>query len=192
MPTQPAYFTPDQYLEIERKAEFRSEYINGEMFAMSGGTPNHARIVVNAVRRLDEQLDGRPCEAFGGDLRVFSAKEKVFTYPDILVVCGPQQLLDNRRDTLTDATVIIEVLSPSTKNAVGARRNARRAPRPPAGRLLGVSRVHRTRRRNRAEIDRLSSATPNLFTNASCSKLKRKYVLPYKPLKTRLPSSASI
>jgi Uma2 family endonuclease len=117
MSTQPVtYLTPEQYLEIERNAEFRSEYINGEMFAMSGGTPNHARIVLNTARRLTEQLDGRPCEAFDGDLRLYSAKYKFFTYPDVLVTCGPHRLLDSRRDTLTDATVIIEVLSPSTKN----------------------------------------------------------------------------
>jgi Uma2 family endonuclease len=117
MSTQPAAcLTPEQYLDIESKAEFRSEYINGEMFAMSGGTPNHARIVLNTARRLGEQLDGCPCEAFGGDLRLYSAKYKIFTYPDVLVTCGPHRLLDARRDTLTDATVIIEVLSPSTKN----------------------------------------------------------------------------
>jgi Uma2 family endonuclease len=117
MSTQPVtYLTPEQYLDIESKAEFRSEYINGEMFAMSGGTPNHARIVLNTARRLTEQLDGRPCEAFAGDLRLYTAKYKIFTYPDVLVTCGPPRLLDARRDTLTDATVIIEVLSPSTKN----------------------------------------------------------------------------
>jgi Uma2 family endonuclease len=117
MLTQPVtHLTPEQYLDIESKAEFRSEYINGEMFAMSGGTPNHARIVSNAVRRLGEQLDDRPCEVFGGDLRLYSAKYKIFTYPDVLVACGQHRLLEGRRDTLTDATVIIEVLSPSTKN----------------------------------------------------------------------------
>ncbi|MGA3242968.1 MAG: Uma2 family endonuclease [Bryobacteraceae bacterium] len=117
MSTQPVtYLTPEQYLEIESKAEFRSEYINGEMFAMSGATPNHARIVLNTARRLTEQLDGRPCEAFDGDLRLYSAKYKIFTYPDVLVTCGPHRLLEGRRDTLTDATVIVEVLSRSTKN----------------------------------------------------------------------------
>ena len=117
MSTQPVtYLTPEQYLEIERKAEFRSEYINGEVFAMSGATPNHARIVLNTARRLAERLDGSPCEAFDGDLRLHSAKYKIFTYPDVLVTCGPHRLLDSRRDTLTDATVIVEVLSPSTKN----------------------------------------------------------------------------
>jgi len=117
MSTQPVtYLTLEQYLEIERKAEFRSEYIGGGMFAMAGVTLNHARIVLNTARRLTEQLDGRPCEAFGGDLRLYSAKYNSFTYPDVLVTCGPHRLLDSRRDTLTDATVIVEVLPPSTKN----------------------------------------------------------------------------
>ena len=118
MSTQPVtYLTHEQYLEIERKAEFPSEYINGEMFAMSGGTPNHARIALNCAMKLTEQLRGRPCEAFGADLlRLHIAKHNISTYPDVLVTCGPKQLLDARRDTLTDATVIVEVLSPSTKN----------------------------------------------------------------------------
>jgi Uma2 family endonuclease len=117
MSTQPvAYLTPEQYLDIESKAEFRSEYINGEMFAMAGGTPNHAWIVVNTASRLTEQLRGRPCGARSSDLRLYSARHKMFTYPDIVVTCGPDQLLDGRNDTLTDATVIVEVLSPSTRN----------------------------------------------------------------------------
>src|SRR5580658_7917610 len=111
-----SYLSPEQYLEIERKAEFRSEYINGQMFAMSGGTPNHARVVLNTARQLAEQLEGGPCEAFDGDLRLYSARYKMFTYPDVLVTCGPNQLLDARRDTLTDATVIVEVFSPATRN----------------------------------------------------------------------------
>lgn len=68
------------------------------------------------MRRLADQLDSLPCEVFGGDLRLYSEKEKIFTYPDILVACGANCLLDGRSDTLTDATVIIEVLSPATKN----------------------------------------------------------------------------
>jgi Uma2 family endonuclease len=86
------------------------------MFAMSGGTPNHARIALNTAMKLTEQLRGRPCEAFGADLlRLHIAKYNISTYPDVLVTCGPKQLLDARRDTLTDATVIVEVLSPSTR-----------------------------------------------------------------------------
>lgn len=111
-----AYLTLEQYLEIEREAEFRSEYINGEMFALAGGTPNHAWIVANTLIRMGEQLCGGPCGARSSDLRLYSAKHRVITYPDILVTCGPDRLLDGRRDTLTDATVIVEVLSPSTKH----------------------------------------------------------------------------
>ena len=116
MSTQPiTYLTLEQYLEIERNAEFRSEYINGEMFAMAGGTPNHAWIVANTLIRMGEQLRGANCGPRSSDLRLYSAKHKVVTYPDIVVTCGPDRLLDGRRDTLTDATVVVEVLSQSTK-----------------------------------------------------------------------------
>jgi Uma2 family endonuclease len=119
MSTKPiAYLTPEQYLELDRKAEFRSEYINGEMFAMSGGTRNHARIALNTTRRLAEQLDGRSCEVAGSDLRLYSAQRKMYTYPDVFVTCGPDQFLDARHDTITDATVVIEILSPSTEGYV--------------------------------------------------------------------------
>jgi Uma2 family endonuclease len=94
----------------------RSEYLNGQVFVMAGGTPNHAWIVSNTLARLSEQLRGRPCGARSGDLRLFIAQHQVFTYPDIVVTCGPDRLLDNRRDTIVDATLIVEVLSPSTKS----------------------------------------------------------------------------
>jgi len=110
------HLSPEQYLEIERNAEFRSEYINGQMFAMSGGSINHARIVRNALLGLDEQLRGKPCEAVASDLRLFSERHRVFTYPDIVVTRGPDQFQDDRKDTIVDATLVIEVLSPSTTN----------------------------------------------------------------------------
>jgi Uma2 family endonuclease len=118
MPIRPVtYLTHEQYLEMERKAEFPSEFINGEILARSGATPNHARIALNTTIRFTEQLDGSRCEAFGANLlRLHIAKYNVSTYPDVLVTCGPIQLLDARSDTLTDATVIVEILSPSTKN----------------------------------------------------------------------------
>lgn len=109
-----AYLTPEQYLEIERASEFRSEYLDGEVFAMSATTRNHGRIVGNTFIRLSEQLRDRSCEAGVADLRVFCAEYRVFTYPDIFVTCGPDKYFGNRRDTITDATLVIEVLSPST------------------------------------------------------------------------------
>ena len=110
------YLTPEQYLEIERAAEYKSEYFNGEMFAMSGGTLDHGRIFRNLLSLLNGQLRGRSCEVAGSDLRLQVSPTGLYTYPDIVVFCGKPKFADPRRDTLTDATVIIEVLSPSTVN----------------------------------------------------------------------------
>jgi Uma2 family endonuclease len=116
MATQPVpLVTPEVYLELERRAEFRSEYINGDMFAMSGGTWNHARIVRNTMSRLDEQLAGSSCEPVSSDIRLHSAMFDYCTYPDIVVVCGETKFPESRKDTITDATLVVEVLSPSTK-----------------------------------------------------------------------------
>lgn len=108
--------TVQQYLEIERAAEFRSEYIDGQMYAMAGGGRNHALIAMAVGARLDLQLRGKPRATAGSDLRLYSKTEKTLTYPDIVVFCEPAQFLDGDRDTLTDATVIVEVLSKSTQN----------------------------------------------------------------------------
>ena len=108
--------TAEQYLEMERTSEFRSEYVNGQVSAMSGGTMNHARIVRNTLSSLSEQLRGQPCEAFANDLRLFCARYNIFSYPDIVSGCGASKFLDERRDTITGATAVVEVLSPGTMN----------------------------------------------------------------------------
>jgi Uma2 family endonuclease len=108
--------TPEQYLEIERAAESKSEYFHGRMFAMSGGSLNHARLVRNLIVSLDTQLRGRRCEVAASDLRLRVSPDGLYTYPDIVVFCGPPQFADDRTDTIVDATVIVEVLSPSTEN----------------------------------------------------------------------------
>jgi Uma2 family endonuclease len=110
------FLTPEQYLEIERAAETRSEYLAGSMYAMSGSSFDHAHIVLATASNLYGQLRGRECAAFATDLRLFVREHDLITYPDIFVACRPFQALDGRKDTMTDATVIIEVLSPSTKN----------------------------------------------------------------------------
>ncbi len=81
--------TPAEYLNAEREATFRSEYIDGQIRAMEGGTINHARIVRNAVRHLGNKLSDTSCEPLSTDLRLGSDKHRVYTYPDVLVVCHP-------------------------------------------------------------------------------------------------------
>ena len=109
------YLTPEQYLEIERKAEFKSEYYQGEMFAMSGARFAHIQIVANAMRELGLQLLDRPCQPLSSDMRVCVAPVGLYTYPDVVVVCGELKFLDGTFDTLLNPTVIIEVLSESTE-----------------------------------------------------------------------------
>ena len=109
------YLTPEQYLEIERKAEFKSEYYQGEMFAMSGARVPHLQIVSNTMGELHQQLRNRPCQPFSSDMRVCVAPVGLYTYPDVVVVCGELKLLDDTFDTLLNPTVIFEVLSESTE-----------------------------------------------------------------------------
>ncbi len=117
MSTQPIpIFTAEQYLELERKSEFRSEFIKGGIYAMSGGTRNHALVMMNAAAALHQQLKGKPCSVVSSDMRIHSRTFGIYTYPDVVVTCGPDQFLDERKDVLTDATLIVEVLSPSTQS----------------------------------------------------------------------------
>ncbi len=108
--------TPEEYLRRERVAEFRSEFIDGQVFAMAGGTMNHARIIGNALGNLRELLRGTGCEVFSGELRVWSETHRIYTYPDVVAACRPYQFQDATRDTITDAALVIEVPSRSTAN----------------------------------------------------------------------------
>jgi Uma2 family endonuclease len=115
MATQPKTFlTPEQYLALERAAATRSEYHDGEVFAMAGVTVAHSRIVTNLVIEIGIRLRGRDCEVFSNDVRLSVAKS--YTYPDVMVVCGKPILADQHLDILTNPVVIIEVLSESTKD----------------------------------------------------------------------------
>ena len=107
--------TPEQYLEIERAAEFRSEYYNGRMFAMSGGSGPHAFITANCVGELGNRLKDRPYRVAGIDLRVRASASGLHTYPDISVLCVEPQFADRHTDTLVNPALIVEVFSPSTE-----------------------------------------------------------------------------
>jgi Uma2 family endonuclease len=108
--------TPEEYLRIERAAEWRSEYVDGEMFAMSGASPQHALITGNLVRELSNDLHKGPCKTYPIDLRVATDPQRHYTYPDVVVACEPLEFVDGRRDTITNPTLIVEVLSKSTEN----------------------------------------------------------------------------
>jgi Uma2 family endonuclease len=110
--------TEVEYLAIERKAETKSDFYNGEMFAMAGARRKHNLIVTNTVAELREQLRSGPCEVYPGDMRVKVAKTGLYTYPDIVVACDEPQFLDDEVDTLLNPTLIVEVLSESTANYV--------------------------------------------------------------------------
>ncbi len=117
MSSQPkTYIPPEEYLAIERQADYKSEYFNGEMFAMAEASPRHVLIVTNLVAELRGQLRRRPCTVYSTDLRVRVSPTGLYTYPDVIVVCGQVQLADDKKDTLLNPTLIIEVLSESTKD----------------------------------------------------------------------------
>jgi Uma2 family endonuclease len=102
-----------EYLRIERQAEFKSEFFDGEMFAMAGGSPYHSLIAVNAASELKNKLKGGRCLVFNSDLRVKIEATGLFTYPDITVVCGPRSFF--QEDTLLNPSLVVEVLSDSTE-----------------------------------------------------------------------------
>ncbi|MDQ6704328.1 MAG: Uma2 family endonuclease [Acidobacteriota bacterium] len=107
--------TPEQYLEAERSAEFKHEYYQGRIFAMSGGTHPHGVIICNFAGEMRQALKSRPCLVSTTDVRVRVSETGLYTYPDILVICGDPADADDRKDTILNPTVIVEVLSRSTE-----------------------------------------------------------------------------
>lgn len=113
--TQPR-ITPEEYLALERKAQYKSEYLNGEILAMFGASREHNLISVNVSGELRAQLKQRPCEVYSSDMRVQVRPTGLYTYPDVVGVCGEPRFADAELDTLLNPTLIVEVLSPSTED----------------------------------------------------------------------------
>lgn len=109
------HLTPEEYLAIERQSEIRSEYLDGEMFAMSGSSRRHNLIVTNMVRELSSRLRTRPCEIYSNDMRVHIPATGLYTYPDVVVACGEPRLEGGNFDTLLNPILVVEVLSPATE-----------------------------------------------------------------------------
>ena len=108
------YITPQEYLERERRAETKSQYFQGEIFAMTGASREHNLIAGNTLTSLNQRLRDRDCEVYPSDMRVKVSPSGLYTYPDVTVVCGEPQFEDAELDTLLNPKVLFEVLSPST------------------------------------------------------------------------------
>lgn len=123
LPKSEPLYTIEEYLAMERESEERHEYIDGLVYAMAGESPAHGDICVNLIREISTQLRGTPCRVWTKDAKVLSGPaikssrslKGMFSYPDLVVVCGEPKFLDKRRDVLLNPQVIIEVLSPSTE-----------------------------------------------------------------------------
>ena len=118
-----SFYTEDEYLALERASQERREYVDGQIYLMAGESEAHGTICVNLTVEIGSQLKGTPCRAFSKDTKVRSgplpktrySAEGLYSFPDLLVVCGKAQYLDEHRDVLLNPRVIIEVLSPSTE-----------------------------------------------------------------------------
>jgi Uma2 family endonuclease len=108
-------FTAEEYLTMERAAQFKSEYIDGEIVAMVGASEPHNLIVTNIAAELGVQLRGRPCRVYASDMRVDVSESGLYAYPDVVALRGDPILPDDEQDNLRNPAVIIEVLSKSTE-----------------------------------------------------------------------------
>ena len=103
-----------EYFALEAQVDVKSEYYQGRLVAMTGGSLNHNRIAGNIYTMIGQRLENRGCETFIGDVRVWIEAKDIFAYPDVIVVCGQPALMAGRPDTVTNPKIIIEVLSKST------------------------------------------------------------------------------
>jgi Uma2 family endonuclease len=107
--------TPEEYLALDRASPAKNEYYEGEMFAMGGASERHNVIVANLVAELRQHLKKKPCKVYASDMRVRVADSGLYTYPDVVVVCGNPEIEGEDGDVLLNPKLIVEVLSPSTE-----------------------------------------------------------------------------
>ncbi|MGB3560519.1 MAG: Uma2 family endonuclease [Geitlerinemataceae cyanobacterium] len=109
-------YTPEEYLELEDAADFRSEYLDAQIIPMAGGTTNHNKLAGNFYADLNVALRKSNYEVFIGDVRLWIPQQRIYTYPDVMVVAGEAEYHNSRNDIITNPQVIIEVLSKSTRD----------------------------------------------------------------------------
>lgn len=112
----PKRYTPEEYLELEEKAEYKSEYRNGQIVPMTGGTTNHNKIALNFAANLKFALRGQKYDIYIGDVRLWIPRYRQYTYPDVMVIQGEPIYTETSMTTVINPLLITEVLSKSTKN----------------------------------------------------------------------------
>lgn len=110
------YISPEDYLVMERASQEKHEYFKGDIFAMSGASWEHNVIAKNISTIILPFLKGSPCDMFGSDLRIHIPENTLYTYPDFSIICGKPEVTDKEKDTAVKPSVIIEILSKSTKD----------------------------------------------------------------------------
>ncbi len=113
---QKKFYSIQEYLEMENATLEKHEYYKGEIFAMSGASARHNIISINIIGILVNALKGKSCQPYGSDMRIHIPENTLFTYPDISIICGDITISDEDENTAIGPTVIIEILSPSTRN----------------------------------------------------------------------------
>lgn len=110
------YISPERYLEMERASDTKHEYYKGEVFTMAGASLEHNVIVKNISTVVLPFLKGKSCDMFGSDLRIHIPENSLYAYPDFSIICGKPETTDKERDTITNPSALIEVLSKSTRS----------------------------------------------------------------------------
>ncbi|WP_414516766.1 Uma2 family endonuclease [Nostoc sp. PCC 9305] len=109
------YYTPEEYLELEEAADYKSEYIDGQIIPMAGGTINHNQIALNLSTELNFAFKKQNYLVFMSDVRLWIPQKHTYTYPDVMILAGEPEFFNNRRDIILNPQIIVEVLSKSTK-----------------------------------------------------------------------------
>ncbi|MCC5630993.1 Uma2 family endonuclease [Nostoc sphaeroides CHAB 2801] len=113
--TKQRYYTPEEYLELEEAADYKSEYIDGEIIPMAGGTVNHNQIALNLSTELNFAFKKQNYRVFMGDVRLWITQKRTYTYPDVMILADEPEFFNNRKDIILNPQIIVEVLSKSTK-----------------------------------------------------------------------------
>lgn len=114
--TQQQYYSPEEYLELEEAAEYKSEYIDGQIIPMAGGTINHNQIALNLSTELNYAFKKQNYRIYMSDVRLWISQKRIYTYPDVMIIAGEPEFFNNRQDIIINPQIIVEVLSKSTRN----------------------------------------------------------------------------